>query len=240
MLLIDAGNTRCKWASLEHGRWTHQGAMANADYLSWSRDFADLPAPTRIIVSNVGGELMAQRLQAVCANWRVNIEFVRAQQQQCGVHNRYAIPDQLGSDRWAALIAAWHRCHQACLVVSCGTATTVDALSSAGEFMGGLILPGLNMMQQSLRLNTAQLNDAAGQLCDFPQNTSDAIYSGILRATAGAIEHQYGLLSPHRTASCILSGGAAEQVLPCLDLPVEHVDNLVLEGLKIMGEASVC
>jgi type III pantothenate kinase len=193
------------------------------------------------MVSNVAGEAMAQRLSAVCAGWKRPLEFVIASAGQCGVHNGYERPERLGSDRWAALIAAWNQVGDACLVVNCGTATTVDALSAQGEFLGGLILPGVSLMQHSLATNTAQLMEEQGELRDFPRNTADAIHSGMLRATLGAIRHQYGLLqSGGATVRCLLGGGAAGVVQPHLDLPSERMDNLVLTGLQIIGESKAC
>ena len=181
---------------------------------------------------------MAQRLRAVCAAWTCSPEFVTATAAQCGVSNGYQQPERLGSDRWAALIGAWRYVQGACLVVNCGTATTVDALSAQGEFLGGLILPGVSLMQHSLATNAAQLMAEQGTLQDFPRNTADAIHSGMLRATLGAIRYQFDLLQARcGTVRCLLGGGAAGVVQPHLDVPLERVDNLVLKGLQIIGES---
>jgi type III pantothenate kinase len=243
VLLLDVGNSRCKWARIENGEWTHKGVADNAECLALQRNFDVLSAPSRIIISNVGGDAMAQRLRNICSKWPVPMEFVLARKMQCGVSNAYDDPARLGSDRWAALIAAWQHFGHACLVVNCGTATTVDALSDAGEFLGGLIVPGVTLMQQSLLHNAAQLQAMDGSVLDFPRNTADAIHSGIVRATAGTIEHQYALLKScgsAATIACVLSGGAAGQIQKYLGMPVKHVDNLVLEGLKVIGETSAC
>jgi len=126
----------------------------------------------------------------------------------------------------------------ACLVVNCGTATTVDALSARGEFLGGLILPGVDMMQGCLTKGTAQLEAAEGALKDFPLNTADAIHSGMIRAMLGAIESQFVLLrAKEADVNCVLSGGAAAKVTPHLSMPFHRVDNLVLRGLQIIGES---
>ena len=237
MLLLDVGNSRCKWALVRDGQWTHRGALGNTEWDALQQAFAQLPSPSRILVSNVAGTPMAGRLSALCAAWQRPLEFVTAQSQQCGVRNGYQQPQRLGSDRWAAMIASWQRVHGACLVVNCGTATTVDALSAQGEFIGGLILPGVYLMHQSLLGNTAQLAGEDGVLCEFPLNTADAIHGGVLRATLGAIEHQYALLAKrYANARCVLSGGAAEQVKAHLVMPLDYVDNLVLRGLQIIGE----
>lgn len=237
MLLLDVGNSRCKWALVQDGAWLRQGVVGNTEWIALQHAFAALPVPARILVSNVAGEAMAQCLSGVCSGWQRPLEFITACAEQCGVRNSYERPERLGSDRWAALIAAWDRTHAACLVVNCGTATTIDALSVQGEFLGGLILPGVSLMQHSLATNTAQLNAEQGELQDFPRNTADAIHSGMLRATLGAIRHQFGLLQAHGgNVRCLLGGGAAGIVLPHLDLPSERMDNLVLQGLQIIGE----
>lgn len=240
MLLFDAGNSRCKWAWVENGVWLRQGAFNNTDTAALQKlkdSFALLAPPQKILLSNVAGAAMEQGLRELCAIWPLPLEILVAQAEQCGIYNAYEQPSQLGSDRWAALIAAWHHVGQACLVVNCGTATTVDALSERGEFMGGLILPGMELMQRSLLQNTAQLGLESGEPRSFPRNTADAIVSGVVRATTGAIRYQYNLLVSQSAARCIVSGGAAAGLLPYLEMEAELVDNLVLRGMQIIGQS---
>jgi type III pantothenate kinase len=109
----------------------------------------------RIIVSNVGGDGARSGLSDLFAHWGVQPQWAVASAYQCGVRNYYADPTQLGSDRWASLIAAWRIQRQGCIVVSAGTAMTVDALSDTGEFLGGIIVPGLQLMQNALIRGTA-------------------------------------------------------------------------------------
>jgi len=254
MLLIDAGNSRVKWATVESdaavklGAWVQYGALDNAHITP--QMFAEIAAPNRVLLSNVAGEKVAQGLLAACAKWPCKVELIAAQRQQCGVHNVYQEPAQLGSDRWVALIAAWQQEGRACLVVNCGTATTVDALSMEGNFMGGLILPGIEIMQRSLAHSTAQLMESAGSLHAFPRNTADAIYSGAMRATLGAIQQQFAVLVQHvalkkqvndeakksDSPTCLLSGGAAHHLQPHLTLPTVFVADLVLRGLQIIAQ----
>jgi len=237
MLLLDVGNSRIKWALAGSGAWTRQGVVNLAEGAALRQAFANLPQPHKILASNVAGYEAAQQVRAACAAWPGPVEFITAQAQQCGVRNAYEQPAKLGSDRWAALIAAWHQTHAACLVVNCGTATTVDALSGAGEFIGGLILPGIDMMLRSLAAGTAQLEVAQGKWREFPRNTADAMVSGAIQATVGAIRQQFELLGAPG-ARCLLGGGAADRVQLCLGLPVERADNLVLQGLQIIGQGN--
>lgn len=236
MLLLDVGNSRVKWVLAEDGVWALHGAAELADMAALQQAFAALPPPHRILASSVAGEHAAQQVRAICAAWPCPVEFITAQAEQCGVRNAYEQPAQLGSDRWAALIAAWHKVHAACLVVNCGTATTVDALSSEGEFLGGLILPGMDMMRRSLAAGTTQLAVTAGSWQEFPRSTADAMFSGAIQATVGAIRLQFEALAMNGAARCLLSGGAADSVQAHLNLPLERVDNLVLQGLQIIGQ----
>ena len=238
ILLIDSGNSRIKWAWAHSGPdWLRHGAVEQGgDALSAA--FAALPAPDRIVVSNVAGKAAAQRIEAACALWKLPVEFITAQAGQCGVRNGYERPAQLGSDRWAALIAAWRHEQSACLVVNCGTAITVDALSDQGEFLGGLILPGLELMRRSLIASAAQLESGHGVWREFPRNTADAMHSGAIQAAAGAIRRQYALLEArreHAPTRCILSGGAADELQAHLDLPLLRMDDIVLRGLLIIA-----
>jgi type III pantothenate kinase len=235
MLLFDAGNSRVKWARVERGEWLMRGAADIGEWDALRRALASVSAPHRIIASNVAGDAVAGQLRALCAAWPAPVEFIGARAQQCGVQNGYEHPAQLGSDRWAALVAAWHHERCACLVVNCGTATTVDALSADGEFIGGLILPGLDMMRQSLAAGAAQLRESSGAWRKFPRNSADAVVSGAIQATVGAIRRQFELLD-EPGARCLLSGGAADEIWPHLGLPFMGVNNLVLQGLQLIGQ----
>ena len=235
VLLIDAGNSRVKWALVEGDVWLRQGTLENAQVETLRKTFSELPPPDKILVSNVAGERMMQQLRAACAAWPCPIGFILARVEQCGVRNKYEHAAQLGSDRWAALIAARHQARTACLVVDCGTATTVDALSANGEFLGGLILPGIDMMRHSLAAGSAQLAENTGDWHEFPRNTADAVFSGAIQATVGAIRLQFEALAVRGEARCLLSGGAADYVQPHLKLPLVREENLVLRGLQIIS-----
>ncbi|TAN73195.1 MAG: type III pantothenate kinase [Gallionella sp.] len=241
-LLIDAGNTRIKWALVNNGDWLLGGALPVQQASGLQQHFAgqfgklvtDLRDIQQTWVSNVAGEEVAGAIRNACAAPQCPPRFITAQAAQCGVRNGYAQPSQLGSDRWAALIAAWRLTGRSCLSVNCGTATTIDALSGQGEFIGGLILPGVELMQHSLGAATARLQPARGKYAPFPLNTADALYSGAIQATCGAIERQHALLGDG-SAPVVLSGGAAAQLQHRINLPVQMVDNLVLQGLLLIA-----
>ncbi|MHB0925518.1 MAG: type III pantothenate kinase [Gallionellaceae bacterium] len=235
-LLIDAGNTRIKWALVDEGTWLRSGVLPVEQAGELSQQFAGLEGIRQVWVSNVAGEEIAQHIRNAGTGLSAQPHFIVAQEAQCGVRNGYSSPAQLGSDRWAALTAAWHLVRGTCLVVNSGTATTVDALSAKGEFIGGLILPGVELMQRSLCCATAQLHEAqAGKYASFPLNTADALYSGALQASCGAIERQHALLGGS-SAPVILSGGAEAVLRNRLNVPLRIVDNLVLQGLWLIAQ----
>lgn len=227
ILCLDAGNTRLKWGVREGTIWRAQGACVHADCVGL---VAALPAGIEhIIACNVAGGEVAQRIEVLAATLGVLLEWFRSSASCCSVSNGYDNPAQLGADRWAALVGARGLHTGNALVVMAGTATTIDVLDADGLFRGGLILPGLDLMRKSLAGNTAGLPEAKGVYRDTPTNTDDAIVSGAVHATLGAIER---MCRPASADFCVLlSGGAADTLAPHLDLPLRRVDNLVLEGL---------
>jgi len=191
----------------------------------------------KVVVANVAGRSVRNRLETLFARRSMVPAWVKAKRHECGVTNGYGRPDQLGPDRWAALIGAWSILRGPCLVVTAGTATTVDVLRGDGRFVGGVILPGLDLMKRSLTRGTAELPFARGRFSAEPRNTADAIETGCLLAQAGAIERAFATMEPG--AACVLAGGAARRIARHLNIPVRLVDNLVLEGLVRISQDAV-
>jgi len=233
ILAVDAGNTRIKWGLHDGNSWQAKGWIASMDDAALGDTWKGLAAPERIVASNVAGPQAAMAIEKACKGWPVRIQWAVAVESQCGVHNGYEIPSQLGSDRWAALIAARAIAPEGCVVVNAGTAMTVDALTADGVFLGGLIVPGLAAMLRALTENTSAIETGDGHYRDLPQNTSDAVYSGALSAMVGAVWHMNALLAGEikRAPTCLLSGGDARLLLPLLSGKTRMVDNLVLDGL---------
>ncbi len=228
VLAVDAGNTRIKWGLHDGKTWVRQGAVIQGERAGLHKAWRDLPAPEKIIVSNVAGDGARALIGDLASRWKVRPVWICSQASQCGVKNSYAEPPQLGCDRWAALIGAWQLLARGCVVVSVGTAMTVDVLSDEGVFRGGIIVPGVALMQQALAGNTAALKAQPGTYAPFPDNTGDAIASGVVQALAGAVER---MAAEAGLKDCVLSGGAADVLEPRLRLSVRRVDQLVLEGL---------
>ena len=234
LLLIDAGNTRIKWAiaapGAALGAWTLLDAVSHAG-LDGAADAWRKAGVTRALVSNVAGAALRERI-AQALPTGIAVEWFASTAERAGLHNGYRNPGQLGCDRFAAAIGARALApRQNLIVATCGTATTVDAVSADGLFVGGMILPGLALMASSLASNTAQLPQVVPGAVPalFGDNTNDAILSGVLSAQAGAIERA---VAGHGASSCIVSGGAAPTIAPALKVAHRVVDNIVLVGLQ--------
>jgi len=241
ILAIDAGNSRVKWGWYDGKDWSSIATVSLIEFAASSDHINPFSAthenPARIVISNVAGEGAHQLL----VNWTSIFEaeplWVKGEATQCGVTSRYEKPEQLGPDRWAALIAARAlEPGRACLVVNAGTATTVDALDANGEFAGGLILPGVDLMRFVLHEHTGRLPLQEGNFVRAPRNTVDAIETGCRHAQAGAVERMYRATGGG--GACLVSGGGGPALMERLDrLPCRYVENLVLEGLARIGRA---
>jgi len=239
ILVVDVGNSRMKWALVAVRGVVAQGAIPVAEIGTLAlRDWQNLPRPASAYGVNVAGEAARVRVEGQLTRWRIGIHWLVPRARACGVVNRYAQPAQLGADRWASVVAARQRMLKAggppapLVVVNAGTAVTVDTLSAEGVFLGGFILPNMRLMLRALAENTAALKIPAGGFDPFPTSTPDALYTGALSAVCGAIEMARHRAAPEApSVRCFVAGGAAHELVPHLALPVEVVDNLVLEGV---------
>ena len=204
-LFFDVGNTRLKWAAVESTQnpsaqqkklWAYSGSISSkslqsaehraelADYISKT-----LPKPAAIGFSCVAGEEALTNLKSLFLQWSdLEWQQLRGDSPYAGMRSLYQDSSKLGADRWAALIGARALSNKNSLIVSAGTATTIDLLGSNGVHYGGWILPGLALMQASLANNTAQLDLATRSgNHGFGTCTNDAIIGGCDAAQVGAL-----------------------------------------------------
>jgi type III pantothenate kinase len=253
MLLIDIGNTRIKWAMLENGDLQQQQAVAHAAWTAEECDvaFSALPRSNRVLVSNVGGERIGAIVRDVAiARLGVEPEFIHSTTEAAGVRNSYAEPWKLGVDRWLAMIAAHVAYRRAVCVVSIGTAATIDAIDATGQHLGGLIVPGPNLMVDSLLENTSEIgrrteNGSVG-FGVFANNTLGAIQQGALHALAALAERAVESMQVQLGVQpdLVLTGGASADVGRLLRFPHTVVADLVLRGLAAIsnenGDGRAC
>lgn len=258
LLLLDAGNTRLKWAVLdthlagtqdcksgdagdglsEPFHWLDQGALDYDGLLNLPALCQQTGALTACYGINVAGDAVAGSIQQALAHTGVTPVWLRAIGAAGGVTNGYRSPESLGADRWAALRAARQRTPEAALVVSAGSALTVDALSADGQFLGGMILPGIQMMRQALANATAQVGIQNGEVRTWPNTTADAVETGLMAACTGAIETLYGRVEKTAAAKpqVFLTGGDAPRIAPFLSLNARIIPGLVLEGAYYLSQ----
>ncbi len=240
ILAVDAGNTRVKWGVHDGRAWRALGAAPTAEAARVSEALDRVPAVRRAIVSNVAGPGVLAELERLAKTSAIALTVIRSEREQLGVVNGYRDPHQLGSDRWASLIAA-HRAHAGhMLVVNVGTALTVDALSADGRFLGGLILPGPGLMRRSLERGTARLRQTEADFREFPASTPEAITSGSVQACIGAIQRMGEVMTRHDATALrvVLSGGGAHEIAPHLPIAFAIHENLVLDGLVLIARNS--
>jgi type III pantothenate kinase len=197
----------------------------------------------------LGCSVAAHELRAAvehAANARgLTVQWLAAESQHAGrvrLVNGYRTPTQLGPDRWHGMLGACQRRPgQAFVLVAAGTATTIDCVEANAQvarFVGGCIAPGQRMMLEALAQRTAGLPHARGQAVDFPDNTDDAIATGVADAQVGLALRMIERFARRlgHAPTVLVSGGDAEPVAERLRSAgvgpaIEH--NLVLAGLAL-------
>lgn len=159
----------------------------------------------------------------------------------CGLKIKLKNPNEVGADRIANAYCAKLKYSLPAIVVDIGTATTFDIVSRNGEFLGGVIMPGLNLQFKSLSANTSKLPKINAGISEkaIGDSTENALLSGIMRGSACAIEgliHQCELELGEK-ATIIATGGHSRLISEYMLRRFDYVDpNLTLEGAKLLYE----
>lgn len=253
VLLLDAGNTRLKWAAAEpassDGEYLRTGVV---DYAGIEKEFVKLTAEftvQAVLVSCVAGMQKRKSISLMCDALSIpEPVFVKVTHRACGLSNNYSAIEQLGVDRWVAAIGAMrvsdsgHR-----LIVDAGTAVTVDYVDADNVFQGGVILPGSKLMHDSLVGKTAgiqsQLDNAVSVL---GKNTQECVNAGALYGWAGAVQRVMqelvSIVGGSESWQIMLCGGDAQRLSGVLNsgLLISHQfsyelsqqPNLIFVGLQ--------
>lgn len=235
-LLIDAGNSRVKWAWWDGAALSAVQALPHEQLPQLAALWAGSAAQA-VLAANVASAQVRAAIEAAAPG---PVQWQRAQVAAQGVRNHYRNVAEQGADRWLAVLGARRLCRDDVVVASAGTALTIELLTAEGDYLGGDILPGYRLMLQALAQNTAQLDRRAGEVCVFPQGTEDALATGAIDALCGAIERVCRRLAEHtgRTPQLLLTGGDAALLQPHLPPGVRMVDNLVIYGLANVANGS--
>jgi type III pantothenate kinase len=246
ILLIDIGNSYVKWALLQGEAIV---SSSRCHYTITEVDFHWLekigPRPDAIYLLSVGSELIERPLADACrARWGLLPVKFHTTTHCAGISNGYGSPLTLGVDRWAAMIGAYQLVGDALLVIDCGTACTADIVDGDGRHLGGAILPGLQLMRQSLHAGAARIDTVGdeGQAHGLGRSTSDCIQLGIVEALLGFIERMERIAVTQIGAqvAVVITGGGAPQLLPRLQSHLCYERDLVFIGMAAMVTENGC
>lgn len=237
MLLLDVGNTRIKWAEVTQGVIFNTGAVAHAGKPADALSILGVDEPEQVWISSVAGPAHDLALTKICvARWQRAPQYARTKAEQLGLHNGYADPQRLGTDRWLAMIAAWAETPSDCIVVDAGTALTVDVIGADGRHRGGIIAAGLQTSEKAVlgatRFPTREtpLTVHAGLGLD----TEACVRQGAMLSVLGAIDRAAAQLPGARR---VITGGDAQTLKPHLGEDWLLRPCLVLEGLLLVAHA---
>ncbi len=244
--LLDLGNSRLKCALLDA-----QGHRGEILAISHEQDDA-LPSLLRHIgaqdghdeawLASVASEQRRGALTSALEAAGVRVQAVQTQ-AVCGrLRIAYAEPSRLGVDRFLALLAASERNDGPWLLVSAGSALTIDVLDTDGTHLGGSIAPMPQHMREALATRFAQLDLAPGVAADFASDTADAIASGCEGAILGLLERSLRLAEQRLGARpTLLVGGGGAALFAGIDhWPRHDLPSLVIDGMAsyVRGQAA--
>lgn len=152
----------------------------------------------------------------------------------------YENPLEVGADRVVVAVAAFERYGGPCIVVDFGTATTFDAVSSRGEYLGGAIAPGIQISADALFLKTAKLPriEIKKPKKAIGRSTESSMQSGLFFGYIGLISNIIVKIKKELSgnAKVISTGGFAAQISHEIKSIDFHEPHLTLEGLRIIYE----
>lgn len=258
LLAIDAGNTQTVLGLFEGRRVVRDWRVATearrtadelAVLLRGLLERSELGGDTRItgiaLCSTVPAVL--HELRVMCRRYYAAVPVVIVQPGvRTGLPVHVDNPKEVGSDRIVNALAAAYLYGGPCVSVDFGTSTNFDAVSAAGEYVGGVIAPGIEISLDALGRHGAQLFKVE---VDRPRsvvgkNTAEALQSGILYGSAGQVdgivERMVGeLASDPREVTVVATGGLAPLVMEQCSRIHVHEPWLTLVGLRLVYERNV-
>lgn len=242
-LLIDIGNTKTKWILRDQTKVYQEDSFLTEDI---DQDhFLLRDKIEKIFIANVAGFEKEAIIKIKLKKFSCPVEFVKTPKKWKHLLNGYEDSSSLGVDRWLSALSVSNNIEKATVIVSVGTAVTIDYLSFDKKehqytFEGGVILPGLHLTKNALSQNTARLKNDEGVFQMPATNTANAIQSGFILNVLGNVKSLFDLaLSKSKDVKVILSGGDAAYIYQHLseDLKSHTIirNDLVLDGLFVLA-----
>lgn len=230
LLAVEVGNTAVKW--LMRSDEGERPGRAPRDGLDMFEREMESAAAEKAIVASVCPPTTDAVLGVLERRAGRVLRYRR--DVPAGLEVRVREPERVGDDRLASALGAFVHAQRACVVVDAGTAVTVDAVSGEGEFLGGAILPGPELMMGALSKAELLPEGVSPDGGSYPgRSTEEAMRAGVLLGLAGAVEK---LVEEARRvlgagAKVYATGGGWPVIAPHVGALAEHVPNLALYGL---------
>ena len=250
LLVVDVGNTQTHFGTVvdgvlrEHWRFATV-RVSTADELGAAlRNLLELRGVT---LGDIDASIVSSTVPTLGSEWCAMAQRYLGHEMlvvgpgiRTGMPIRYDNPREIGPDRLVNAVAAHERLGGPCIVVDFGTAITYDPVSQSGEYLGGIISPGVEISLEALTERAAALPriDITEPRALIGKTTVDAIRSGIVYGTAGQVDAILRRLRDEigADASAVATGGLSGAIVPFCEEIDEVDDLLTLAGLQILHE----
>lgn len=252
LLVIDVGNTHTVLGLFDNSTLKNEwrirtvkeitsdefNVLVNALFTQNNIDYKDVK---KTIISSVVSEVI-NVLNSFCSKYLDHPPvWINADSVKSLIPIRYDNPDKLGPDRIVNAIAAYEKHKCALVIIDFGTATTFDAVSAKGEFLGGAIAPGVAIASEALANKTSQLpkiDFSSSPENVIGENTIDSIKSGVIHGNASMVDGMVAkMIKEMGEPVKILATGGLAPTISGISNTIDLIEkNLTLEGLKIIAD----
>jgi type III pantothenate kinase len=253
LLVVDVGNTQTHFGVFGAGANVVEEHWRFATVRESTQDeigaaLSNLLGLRGLGFADVGHSIISSTVPQLIDQWTAMSEQYLSQQMlvvgpsiRTGMPIRIDNPREVGADRLVNSVAAYERYQSTCVVVDFGTAITYDAISAAGEYLGGIITPGAEISLDALYERAAKLPkvEMAEPRALIGKSTVDAIRSGIAYGFAGQVEGIVRRLRDElgQDTRVIATGGLASTLVPFIRETIDEADEmLTLTGLRLIWE----
>jgi len=250
LLTIDIGNTNLTLGLFKdqqlgpHWRLATDHARMADEYglqILGLLEHAHIPVAeiNAVCLASVVPQLTGRVIQA-CETYLAQAPFIVSCEIETGVEILYDNPRSVGVDRIADAAAVMHRYGGPTCVIDFGTATTFNAITAAGEYLGGAITPGLNVAADALFHHTAKLPrvDLEAPPAVIGRNTVHAMQSGLLFGYVALVEGMITRFKAELGANTkVIATGGLSEIIARHTQSIDIIDPwLTLDGLRILWE----